>query len=60
MPRTMYEKLLQVIVKRPDARTEYECQDLVPWFRNKSVLFETLKPGTFHFGLCQNRRFINA
>lgn len=40
----MYEKLIKVITKSPDARAEFECQDLVPWFKNKSVVFETLMP----------------
>lgn len=62
---SMYEKLLQVIVKSPDARTEYECQDLVPWFRNKSVVFETLTPECIadiirhcEFKRCQNDEVI--
>lgn len=40
---SMYDKLLSVITKVPEARVEFECQELVPWFRNKCVLLESLK-----------------
>ncbi|KAK3596919.1 hypothetical protein CHS0354_031697 [Potamilus streckersoni] len=40
---SVYERVLSVIRKPPELRAEFECQELVSWFRNKSVLFRPLK-----------------
>lgn len=42
---TMYEKVVSVIAKPVEDRTDIECMDLVAWFRNKSSLFQSLKAG---------------
>lgn len=39
--------LFAVLAKTPDLRADYECQHFVPWFRNKSVLFRSFKPGNY-------------
>ncbi|XP_053403282.1 uncharacterized protein LOC123553732 [Mercenaria mercenaria] len=36
--------LFSVLEKIPETRAEFECQQFVPWFRNKSILFRSLKP----------------
>ncbi|XP_052806852.1 uncharacterized protein LOC128236072 [Mya arenaria] len=38
-----FEKVLNVIGKKPDLRQDFEIQDLLPWLRKKSKLFSTLK-----------------
>ncbi|XP_048746285.2 uncharacterized protein LOC125658890 isoform X3 [Ostrea edulis] len=40
---TMYEKVVSVIEKPVEERTDIECTDLISWFRNKSSLFRSLK-----------------
>ncbi|XP_022341927.1 uncharacterized protein LOC111135827 isoform X2 [Crassostrea virginica] len=40
---TMYEKVVSVIAKPMEERSDIECMDLVSWFRNKSSLFRSLK-----------------
>lgn len=40
---TMYEKVVSVIAKPVEDRTDIECLDLIAWFRNKSSLFRSLK-----------------
>ncbi|XP_061171730.1 uncharacterized protein LOC133181212 isoform X2 [Saccostrea echinata] len=40
---TMYEKVVSVIAKPVEERTDIECLDLISWFRNKSSLFQSLK-----------------
>lgn len=42
---TMYEKVVSVIEKPVEERTDIECTDLISWFRNKSSLFRSLKAG---------------
>lgn len=42
---TMYEKVVSVIAKPMEERSDIECMDLVSWFRNKSSLFRSLKAG---------------
>lgn len=42
---TMYEKVVSVVAKPVEDRTDIECMDLVAWFRNKSSLFQSLKAG---------------
>ena len=42
---TLYEKVVSVIEKDIEDRNDFECQDLISWFRNKSSLFKTLKAG---------------
>ena len=41
----MYEKVVSVIAKPMEERSDIECMDLVSWFRNKSSLFRSLKAG---------------
>ncbi|XP_033760941.1 uncharacterized protein LOC117342790 [Pecten maximus] len=41
---SLYEKVVSVIEKNPDQRTDFDCQELIGWFRNKSPLFLSLKP----------------
>lgn len=41
-----FEKVLNVISKKPDLRQDFEIQGLLPWLRKKSKLFATLKTGT--------------
>ncbi|KAJ8310678.1 hypothetical protein KUTeg_012543 [Tegillarca granosa] len=40
---TMYEKVVSVIEKDPEQRNDFECVELISWFRNKSSLFQTVK-----------------
>ncbi|OWF40518.1 uncharacterized protein LOC110463646 [Mizuhopecten yessoensis] len=40
---SLYEKVVSVIEKDPDNRTDFDCQELIGWFRNKSPLFLSLK-----------------
>ncbi|CAC5415180.1 unnamed protein product [Mytilus coruscus] len=40
---SFYEKVVSVIEKPESLRTDFECQELIAWFRNKSSLFKTLK-----------------
>lgn len=40
---SFYEKVVSVIEKPASLRTDFECQELIAWFRNKSSLFKTLK-----------------
>lgn len=42
---SFYEKVVSVIEKPESLRTDFECQELIAWFRNKSSLFKTLKSG---------------
>ncbi|KAL4220376.1 hypothetical protein ACF0H5_020781 [Mactra antiquata] len=42
--RIRHKTLFSALAKTPESRTEFECQEIVPWFRNKSVLFNSLKP----------------
>ncbi|XP_053381442.1 uncharacterized protein LOC123556827 isoform X2 [Mercenaria mercenaria] len=38
-----FEKVLNVISKKPDQRQDFEIQGLLPWLRKKSKIFSTLK-----------------
>lgn len=40
-----FEKVLNVISKKPDQRQDFEIQGLLPWLRKKSKIFSTLKTG---------------
>jgi len=42
---SLYDKVVSVIEKSEDNRTDFECTELIGWFRNKSALFQTLKSG---------------
>lgn len=44
---SFYEKVVSVIEKPASLRTDFECQELIAWFRNKSSLFKTLKSGKY-------------
>lgn len=46
---SLYDKVVSVIEKEPENRTDYECQELIYWFRLKSAVFSNLKPGKFLF-----------
>ncbi|XP_046564428.1 uncharacterized protein LOC124273258 [Haliotis rubra] len=41
---SMYERVVAVVDRPPDLRTDFECQEFVPWFRNKATLFKSVKP----------------
>lgn len=43
--KTDSKTLFTVLTKPPTFRTEFECQQFVSWFKNKTVLFRTLKSG---------------
>lgn len=40
-----FEKVLNVIGKKPSLRQDFEIQGLLPWLRKKSKIFATLKTG---------------
>ncbi|KAL5004010.1 hypothetical protein ScPMuIL_017466 [Solemya velum] len=40
---SLYDKVVSVIEKDPENRTDFECQELVYWFRLKSAVFANLK-----------------
>ena len=42
---TKYNEVLSVIKKLPANRNDFEVNALLPWFRKRSKLFESLKPG---------------
>jgi hypothetical protein len=45
MAASMYEKIIKLIQRPPEARTTMECMELVNWLKGKSRLFATVKYG---------------
>ncbi|XP_041352079.1 uncharacterized protein LOC121370722 [Gigantopelta aegis] len=41
---TLYEKVVDLVVRPPTQRTDFQCQELVSWFRNKAKIFHNVKP----------------
>jgi len=52
--RFQYKTLVSVLAKAPEGRVEFECQELIPWFRNKSALFKDIKHGKNQFTIFYN------
>ena len=46
-----YDRVVAVVSKPPDDRTESEADVLMPWFRKKSDLFANLKPGMYNVNI---------
>jgi len=42
---TILEEIENMVSKPPNQRTEEELNRLLPWFRKKSEVFNSLKPG---------------
>lgn len=42
---TKYEQVISVLRKPPASRKDFEVNSLIPWFRKRSKLFESLKTG---------------
>lgn len=42
---TKYEQVISVLRKPPGSRKDFEVNSLIPWFRKRSKLFESLKTG---------------
>ncbi|XP_014782896.1 cAMP-dependent protein kinase regulatory subunit isoform X1 [Octopus bimaculoides] len=43
MAPSVYDKVIAVISKPQEQRTDFECHDLVPWIRKQNKLFSNLK-----------------
>ena len=44
-----YDKVVSVITKDPDDRTDTDIQQIKSWFKKKSDLFNQLNDGKFYF-----------
>lgn len=42
---TKYDAVVSVIRKPPSDRNDFMVNDLIPWFKKRSRLFESLKTG---------------
>lgn len=42
---TKYDQVISVLRKPTESRKDFEVNSLIPWFRKRSKLFESLKTG---------------
>lgn len=42
---SVYEKVVSLIQKVPEKRVDFECVELIGWFRNKASVFQAVKGG---------------